>query len=116
MESIQRRLFALLMSLMVGLASVPASAEIADDQVNARPSATAMFGDAILARPLLLALTAGGTAIFLATLPFSALGGNAGEAGKTLVLGPAKSTFLRCLGCTAAQDEWKDKRTLEEEY
>lgn len=111
MESIQRRLLALLVSLMVGVASVPASAEEnLDDQVNNRPTATAMLGDAILARPLLLVLTAGGTAVFLASLPFSALGGNVTEAGKMLVVGPAKQTFVRCLGCTAIQHEWRDKQ------
>lgn len=116
MEFIQRRLLALLLSLMVGMASVPASAnENLDDQVNNRPSASAMLTDAAIARPLLLVLTVGGTALFLATLPFSALGGNVTEAGKMLVVGPAKQTFLRCLGCTATQDAWKNKQMAESE-
>lgn len=110
MEFIQRRLVALIVSLAFGLASIPASAEqVSDDtQANERPSASAMLADAILARPMLLVLTAAGTALFVATLPFSALGGNTAEASKTLVIGPAKTTFLRCLGCTEAQDRWKD--------
>lgn len=109
MEFIQRRLLALVVSLAVGAASIPAFAEgVSESSLDMeRPSAAAMFGDAILARPALLVLTAAGTGIFLVTLPFSALGGNVAEAGKTLVVGPAKSTFLRCLGCTAAQDKWK---------
>lgn len=115
MESIQRRLVALLVSVMVGLASVPAFAdEPVDDQVNVRPTASAMLTDAILARPALMVLTAVGTATFLVTLPFSALGGNVAEAGKTLVVGPAKSTFFRCLGCTATQDEWKHQQVGDE--
>ena len=65
-----------------------------------KPSALAMSGDLIVARPVLLVITAIGTAVFLISLPFSLLGGNAGEAGKTLVLGPGESTFVRCLGCT----------------
>lgn len=110
METIQRRCLALLMSLMVGLAAVPASAqESMEEQINNRPSAAAMVLDAVVARPMLLALTASGTLLYVATLPFSALGGNAGEAGRALVVGPAKSTFLRCLGCTKAQNEWKDR-------
>ena len=36
----------------------------------------------------------------VAVLPFSLLGGNADEAGEVLVMGPAKATFVRCLGCT----------------
>jgi hypothetical protein len=114
MESIQRRLLALFVSIMVSMTSVPASAdENLDDQVNNRPSAAAMVTDAFIARPLLGVLTAGGTVVFLASLPFSALGGNVTEAGKMLVVGPAKQTFLRCLGCTAIQDEWKDKQVVE---
>jgi hypothetical protein len=57
----------------------------------------------------LLALTLGGTAAFVASLPFTALGGNVEEAAKTLVIGPAKSTFTRCMGCTATQDALKDR-------
>lgn len=114
MESIQRRLLALFVSLMIGVVSVPASAdENLDDQINNRPSATAMAADAFFARPLLAVLTAGGTVVFLASLPFSALGGNVTEAGKMLVIGPAKQTFLRCLGCTATQHEWKNKQVAD---
>lgn len=110
MEFIQRRLVALIVSLALGLASIPASAEQITDNAleNERPSASAMLADAILARPMLLALTAAGTALFVISLPFSALGGNTAEASKTLVIGPAKTTFLRCLGCTESQDRWKD--------
>ncbi len=64
------------------------------------PSALAMTGDALFARPVLLATTIVGSAVYLVSLPFSLLGGNAGEAGNVLVVGPAKATFVRCLGCT----------------
>lgn len=115
MVSIQRRLTALFMSLMLGLAAVPASAEeMLDDQINNRPTALAMFGDAVLARPMLLAGTLVGTGLFVVTLPFSALGGNVQESADTLVVGLAKSTFTRCLGCTAIQDKWKDSQVAEQ--
>ena len=67
--------------------------------IDESPSAGAMVGDAVIARPMLLVLTAAGTAIYLVTLPFSLAGGNAGQAAEQLVIGPAKSTFVRCLGC-----------------
>lgn len=70
--------------------------------VQEKPSALAMTGDALFARPALLAMTAVGGAVYLASLPFSLLGGNANEAGDVLVLEPAKATFVRCLGCTLA--------------
>ncbi len=111
MESIQRRLVALLMSLMIGVASLPAAAEeILDDQINNRPSPMAILGDVLVARPILLGVTVVGTALFVVSLPFSALGGNVKEVAQTMVVGPAKSTFTRCLGCTATQDEWKNKQ------
>lgn len=69
-------------------------------QVDEDPSALAMVGDAIIARPLGLAFTVIGAAVYVVTLPFSALGGNAKAAGQTLVVGPAEATFVRCLGCT----------------
>ena len=68
--------------------------------IEENPSALAMTGDAIFARPVLFGMTVIGTAVFVASLPFSLLGGNVGEAAETLVVGPAKTTFVRCLGCT----------------
>lgn len=68
--------------------------------VDESPSALAMTADAILLRPALLATTIVGSAVYLVSLPFSALGGNAGEAGDVLVVGPARATFVRCLGCS----------------
>lgn len=64
------------------------------------PPAYAMVGDLVFARPLGLVLTAVGTGVFIISLPFSALGGNVGEAADALVVTPAKTTFVRCLGCT----------------
>ncbi|HLV77884.1 MAG TPA: hypothetical protein VKY53_08185 [Marinobacter sp.] len=68
--------------------------------IDESPSALAMTTDALLLRPVLLATTIVGSAVYLVSLPFSALGGNAGEAGEVLVVGPAKATFVRCLGCS----------------
>ena len=112
MELIKRRLIALLMTAAVGLASIPASAEeILDDQINDRPTTLTMLGDAVLARPMLLGLTVLGAGVFVVTLPFSALGGNVKESANTMVIGPGKSTFTRCLGCTEIQVEWKNRQT-----
>ena len=67
--------------------------------VDDSPSALAMTADALFARPVLLATTVVGTAVYIVSLPFSLLGGNAAEAGEVLVVGPAEATFVRCLGC-----------------
>ena len=57
-----------------------------------------MLADTVMVRPLTLVGTAVGVVTFVVTLPFSALGGNVGEAGQILVVDPAKYTFIRPLG------------------
>ena len=61
-------------------------------------NAVSMMFDLVVLRPLGLAATVVGTAFFVVSLPFSALGGNTGEAAKKLVVEPAKYTFSRPLG------------------
>ncbi|MEJ2088545.1 MAG: hypothetical protein P8Y69_08750 [Gammaproteobacteria bacterium] len=58
--------------------------------------------DAVLARPIGVVGTGVGMVVWGISLPFSLLGGNAGEAADTLVGGPARETFVRCLGCRSA--------------
>jgi len=65
------------------------------------PSGLDMAADLIIGRPVLLATTIVGSAIWLVALPFSALGGNVEESTEALVIGPAKATFVRCLGCSS---------------
>ena len=62
-----------------------------------------MTGDAVVARPFGVAMTAVGAAVFVASLPFTALGGNVGGAADTLVVKPAAETFARCLGCKSTR-------------
>lgn len=62
----------------------------------------AMAGDLLIARPLGVVWTAAGSVLFVVSLPFTALGGNVKQAADTLVIGPAKETFVRCLGCSTA--------------
>jgi len=62
------------------------------------PSAGAMIADTVLARPLGLVTTIAGSAVFLVSLPFSGLGGNASVALQKLVKDPFVFTFKRPLG------------------
>jgi len=90
----KRAITALLIScLMLPQALLAASA------VDETPNEWAMVGDLLVARPVGLVLTVGGTAVWLVSLPFTLLAGHAGEAAETLILGPGESTFMRCLGC-----------------
>ncbi|BAP15483.1 hypothetical protein Y017_08185 [Alcanivorax sp. 97CO-5] len=93
-----------LASAMLFAAMVPITAQAAESKLD-RPGEIAMIGDAIFARPLLLASTVVGAGLYVVTLPFSLLGGNPGEAAEVLVMNPGKNTFVRCLGCTPAQHE-----------
>jgi len=68
-------------------------------QVEEDPSALAMTTDALVIRPVMIATTVVGGALWLVSSPFSLLSGNAGQAADTLVIGPAESAFTRCLGC-----------------
>ena len=83
---------ALIAAMAVG--SMPAYADPDD-----KPAPTEMIADVAIARPFGAAMTVLGTAAFIVSLPFSAIGGNIDEAAEQLVIGPAKSTFVRCLGC-----------------
>lgn len=58
----------------------------------------AMTIDALVARPVGLVATLAGAAVFVVSLPFSAVGGNSDEAWDRLVVSPAEYTFKRELG------------------
>ena len=97
------------MALTCAFSVLPAVAQDAVSNVSGDPTYTveappayAMMGDLIFARPLLIAATVVGAAAFVVTLPFSAAGGNIGDAGKALVVEPGKAAFVRCLGCTTS--------------
>ncbi len=66
---------------------------------SVQPTADEMAIDGLIMRPLSFAATVVGAAVFIATLPFSAFGGNVQESASTLVGEPARQTFTECLGC-----------------
>jgi hypothetical protein len=92
----KKRLHTLVLAAALSLAPVAALAERDED----RPTAFVMMGDLLVARPAGTVLLAVGTVTFVATLPFSFLGGNMFEASNVLVVQPAREVLFRCLGCT----------------
>ncbi len=97
------------LALTTGLLALPAHADVAQQNTSGDPmytteypAAFSMVGDLLIARPLLIAATVIGAGVFVVTLPFSAGGGNIGEAGKALVVEPGAAAFVRCLGCTTS--------------
>ena len=61
--------------------------------------------DALVARPALAVGTIVGAGLYVVTVPFSLLGGNAGQSFDTLVVAPAESLLVRCLGCSPVQHQ-----------
>ena len=88
--------------LILSTATLPTLASAGNrgySQEQASDSAAGrMIVDTFLVRPAMLVVTVVGAATWLVSLPFTALGGNIGEAGNTLVVNPAKYTFVRPLG------------------
>jgi len=78
-------------------------------QVEA-PNAFSMVGDLVIARPLLIAGTVLGTALFVVTLPFTAPVGAAKQSAQSLVVEPGRAAFVRCLGCTESGRYQDDKQ------
>ncbi len=94
----------------------------AQNAVDEDPNALIMVGDLVVARPIGVVMTVGGVAVWLVSLPFTLLAGNASEAAGALMGGPAEATFMRCLGCRNTGYTGKDtaqnekNKEVEEEH
>lgn len=95
-------LFASALFAVAATASAQTERDGTDGQVSdTAPSAGAVAADIVLLRPLSLAGTLLGTAVFVIGLPFEAIAGDISNPAKRLVVDPAKYTFTRPLGETA---------------
>jgi len=92
--------------VIVSLVLVPAGTVALAQESNQDPgqlqyeemSAEAMVADLVVVRPLGIIATVAGTVFFVASLPFSVLGGNTEDAAQKMIVAPAKHTFTRPLG------------------
>ena len=66
--------------------------------IRAERTGEKMIADLVLLRPAGFIGTVLGSAVFVVSLPFSAIGGNSKEALEKLVKEPARYTFSRPLG------------------
>lgn len=85
----------------------------AQEAIDESPNEWAMAGDLLVARPIGAALVVGGAAVWLVSLPFTLLAGNASEAAGTLIGGPVETTFMRCLGCRNPGYTGKDAAAIK---
>ncbi|WOJ97502.1 hypothetical protein R0137_02770 [Congregibacter brevis] len=93
---------------LILIALIIAPSGFAQSSIDEKPNGFAMAGDLVVARPIGLVMTAVGGAAFIVSLPFTALAGSVSESAESLVLGPAKETFVRCLGCRVSGYSYKD--------
>lgn len=84
------------------------------DPDSDRPGEIAMIADTFFARPVLAVFSLAGLGIFTLSLPVSILGDNVDESAEKLVRATARSTFVRCLGCTPAQHDFKQSELATE--
>ena len=85
--------------LIFSLVLLPCTPALAEYEIGAKEATTeSMIGDAVVARPLGLVSMVVGSVFFVVSLPFSALGGNTGEAAEKMVIAPTRFTFNRPLG------------------
>jgi len=85
----------------------------AQQAIDESPNEWAMVGDLLVARPFGVVMTVGGAAVWLVSLPFTLLAGNASEAAGTLIGGPVETTFMRCLGCRNPGYTGKDAEAIK---
>jgi hypothetical protein len=83
---------------VVATALLAASPLASADVRYGDPTFSTKIIDGFVARPLGLGATVVGTAVWIVTLPFSALGGNVSDATDKLIVEPARFTFVRPLG------------------
>jgi hypothetical protein len=104
MQQSNRKLLTYILAFTLALSNIMFSSNVAayeswaNEVVNEEPTGGTMLADAFMVRPFMLVGTIVGAVTFIITLPFSLLGDNVGEAGRTLVGEPFAYTFVRPLG------------------
>jgi len=98
MHNIGKRSMILLLIAAMIFIPFGTSALAQSQGIDNKITAEAMAADLLVVRPLGIVASVVGTAVFIVSLPFSALGGNTKIACQKLVKDPAKFTFKRPLG------------------
>ena len=102
---IKKNILALSTVIALMMTQQSAQAAIEIDETNFGPSYETMVVDSVVGKPLQLVNAVAGTAAYIVSLPFSAVGGNADQAQQKLFVEPWQA-MSRCLGCTVAEDNY----------
>ena len=94
----KKRPFAVVLLCVFLLTATLSPALAQDTEADSDITAASMIGDLFVLRPLGLAATILGTALFIITLPITSGAGNKDVAQEKLVNAPGKYTFNRPLG------------------
>lgn len=98
MNKIRKKSIVFLLAASLVLTPFGTSALAGSPTLDEENSGSVMTADLVLVRPLGIVATVLGCAVFIVSLPFSALGGNTKEASQKLIVEPASFTFKRPLG------------------
>lgn len=101
MQRYKKILISGLLIVAMTLNALSAMATHVEGDLNTKkgsPDPAVIIADLVVARPLGLVVTVIGSAIFVVSLPFAALGDNIEETKESLVIIPAEYTFQRPLG------------------
>jgi hypothetical protein len=98
MHKIAKQAMGFLLILTFVMAPFGTSVLAREWSVDEKNTAGAMTADLVIVRPLGIVATILGCAVFVVSLPFSALGNNTKEASQKLVKDPVQFTFKRPLG------------------
>ncbi|MGP4716109.1 hypothetical protein ACTXGL_05670 [Psychrobacter sp. T6-6] len=112
-RTVKQSLFTVGATLGLMVASMqPTFAAIEIDETDFGPSYETMVVDTVVGKPLQLVNAVAGTAVYLVSLPFSLIGGNADQAQQKLFVEPWDA-MGRCLGCTVAEDNYYKSQVVD---
>lgn len=97
MYGVKKMVIALLIASFLAV-SFGSSADARQTTYPPQPDPAVMMFDCLIARPIGFAALVIGTASFVVSLPFSALGHNVCQARDLMIVDPAVYTFTRPLG------------------
>lgn len=111
--TVKRKLITAMASVSFFMVAMqPATAAIEIDETDFGPSYGTMVADTVVGKPLQLVTAVAGTAVYLVSLPFSLIGGNADQAQEKLFVEPWDA-MARCLGCTVAEDNYYKSQVVD---
>ena len=100
-------------SALTMVSTAPSVAAIEIDEEDFGPSYDTMVVDTVVGKPLGVVAAVAGTAAYVVSAPFAAVGGNLDQSQQKLVVEPWEA-LQRCLGCTVAEDNYYKSQAIND--